>query len=119
MSDESIGRSRGDGLLPTAETRPRMAKAPLRKAEHDEWRERLGRAVERVQHRSGWSLKEFAHAIDRDERQVARWFSGTEHPQFAAIIAVPRLRQELLIALAEAVGESVEITTAITIRRIA
>ena len=103
----------------TPETRPKMAKAPLRNAELDAWRLRVGQAIERVQKRSEWSLKEFAAAIGRDERQVARWFTGTEHAQLAAIVAVPKLHRLLIVALAELAEESIEITTAITIRRIA
>jgi transcriptional regulator with XRE-family HTH domain len=96
-----------------------MVKAHLRNAEMEHWQAQIGEAIERVQKRSGLSLKEFADKVKRNERQVARWFKGQEHPQLAAIIAVPTLRQLLVIALAEVVGESVEITTAITIRRIA
>jgi len=96
-----------------------MAKARLRKAEADEWRLGVGQAIARVQQRSGLSLKEFAAVLHRNERQVARWFTGAENAQLAAIVAVPTLRQLLIVALAELVGESVEITTAITIRRIA
>lgn len=97
--------------------RPQMAKADLRKAERELWRERVGQAIERVRTRSGLSLKEFADAVARDERQCARWITGVEHPQIAAIFSVEQLRQPLIIALAELAGESVEITTAITIRR--
>lgn len=99
------------------ETRSLMLKADLRKTEMDSWRESIGRAIERVQERSGLSLKEFADAVDRDERQVSRWFAGIEHAQLAAILAVPVLRQLLLVALAELIGESVEIETHIRIRR--
>ena len=96
-----------------------MARVSLRKPEAESWRVPVGQAIARVQARSGLSLKEFATAVGRDERQVARWFAGTEHPQLAAIFAVARLRQLLLVALAELAGEQVEITTAITIRRTA
>jgi hypothetical protein len=64
-------------------------------------------------------LKEFAAAVQRDERQVARWFTGVEHPQLAAIFAVPILRPLLVIALAELAGEGIEVTTHIRIVRIA
>lgn len=115
----SLDPSRAADLLPRAESRPRMAKAGLRKPETECWRARIGAAIERVQRRSQWSLKEFAAALQRDERQVARWFNGTEHPQLSAIFAVPELRQLLIIALAELAGTGVEITTAITIREVA
>src|SRR5436190_24351515 len=84
------------------ETRPRMVKADLRKADLPGWREALGAALERMRLLAGFSsLKELSSAIGRDERQVARWIAGTERPQFDALFAVPALRQPLVVALAE------------------
>lgn len=94
-----------------------MAKADLRKAEMDPWRARVGQAMERLKQRSGLSLKEFADAVGRDERQVGRWFDGSEHPQIAAICAVEPLRQLLIIVLAELAGDAVEIETVVRVRR--
>lgn len=94
-----------------------MAKADLRKA--DIWKPRIGQALRRALSLCGWSLKEFAGAVDRDPRQCARWLDGSERPQLDAVFAVEELRQPLVIALAELVGPGVEVTTAITIRRIA
>lgn len=97
------------------------AKSGIRKADLPEkggWRLRVGQAIERTRQLSGLLLKEFAAAIGRDERQVARWISGEERPQLDAIFAVPELRQFLIIALAEKVG-GVDITTQIQIRRTA
>jgi hypothetical protein len=94
-----------------------MVKAVLRNPERDVWRVGVGQAIARVQARSGLSLKEFSAALERDERQVARWFTGLEHPQVAALFAVPALRQLVIVALAELAGESVEIETNIRIRR--
>jgi ribosome-binding protein aMBF1 (putative translation factor) len=119
MSDPIIPSNGAARPLRRSESRPRMVKADLRKADDAAWREKVGQAIARVQQRSGLSLKEFAAAIQRNERQVARWFSGAEHAQLATLVAVPPLRQLLIVALAELVEESVEITTAITIRRIA
>jgi hypothetical protein len=93
-----------------------MAKADLRKAENDAWREQIGRAIERSRLLRGWSLKELAVAVDRDERQVARWIVGSERPQLDALFAVESLRQPLVVALAEMAGEGIEITTHITVR---
>ena len=115
--DPTVPKPSADGHRVLAETRPRMARAHLRNQEVEGWRTRIGEAIERVRSRSGLSLKEFAAAVARDERQVARWINGAEHPQLAAIFAVEPLRLLLLIVLAELVGDSVEITTAITIRR--
>ena len=102
-----------------ADRRSRMAKAQLRNPETDAWRGRIGQAILRVQQRSGLSLKEFAAAVQRDERQVARWFAGTEHAQLAAIFAVERMRHLLIVVLAELAGAHVEVTTSITVKRIA
>lgn len=96
-----------------------MAKAILRKAEGEPWKVQIGRAIQRALSLRGWSLKEFAGALDRDPRQVARWIDGSERPQFDAMFAVETLRQPLVIALAELAGTGVEITTEITIRRVA
>lgn len=100
----------------------RMAKAALgdvRKADLNGWRERVGRAIERCRMLSGFSLKEFAGAVDRNERQVARWISGEDRPQFDLIFAVERLQRPLVIALAELIaGEAVEVETTVRIRRV-
>lgn len=99
-------------------SRPRMAKADLRKAEADaESRRIFGRVILRLRQLSGLSLKEFAALVDRDPRQCARWEDGTERPQFDAIFAALTLRQPLVIAIAELAG--VEVETNIRIRRTA
>ncbi len=103
-------------LLP--ETSAGMLKADLRKAEILEWKTGVGRAIERMRLLASLSLKELADAIKRDERQVARWIAGTERPQFDALFAVPRLRQPLVVAIAElAQADGIEITTHIELRR--
>jgi hypothetical protein len=97
---------------------PRMAKAELvdvRKADVD-WKLQMGKVIERVQ--GPLLLKEFADAIDRDERQVKRWIDGKERPHFDAIFAVDRFRTRLVVALAE-LSHDVDITTTLTIRRTA
>lgn len=96
-------------LLRTDE-RPRMAKADLRKPETDVWRARIGHAIERAKALSGLTLKEFADVCGRDERQVARWFDGSERPQLDAIFSAERLRHPLTQALAEMAGADVEVT---------
>lgn len=105
-------------LLKT-DIRPRMAKADLRKAEIDAWRAHVGRAIERTRLLKGWSLKELAAALERDERQISRWIAGAERPQLDVLLAVDAIRQPLIIALAEIAGEGIEVTTHIAIRRTA
>lgn len=94
-----------------------MAKVDLRKADDEDWKAEVGHAIERVKNMTGLSLKEFADAMDRDDRQVARWIAGVERPQFDALFAVERFRQPLVIALAELIDHGVEVQTHITIRR--
>lgn len=97
-------------------SRPRMAKANLRKAEV-EWRERVGRAIQRAVSLRGWSLKEFADAVQRDERQCARWYDGAERPQFDVIFSIASMQQPLVIAIAELAGTEVEIETVVRVKR--
>lgn len=114
---DGMGSSIAQSQKPVISVDRRMAKADLRKAERDPWREEIGQAIERVKERSGLSLKEFAEAVQRDERQVGRWFDGTEHPQIAAIFAVALLRPLLIVVLAELAGADVDIETVVRIRR--
>lgn len=103
----------------SSDLRPQMAKASLsdvRKADVYEWKEQIGQAIRRT--RGVLSLKEFATAIDRDERQIARWEEGKERPQFDAIFAVRALRGPLVIALAQ-LSEDACVETTIVIRRTA
>lgn len=92
-----------------------MAKAGLPKAETNA----AGVAIARAQTLCGWSLKEFARAAQRGERQLARWIDGSEHAQLDTLFAIVPFRQPLIQALAEVAGAGVEVTTAITMRRIA
>lgn len=93
-----------------------MLKADLRKAETDDFRAGIGRAVDEARRAAGWNLDELAHALGRDPRQVARWISGAERPQFDALLAIPELRGSLIVALARLTSE-IEITTTLAIRR--
>lgn len=90
----------------------RQAKADLRKAE---WRA-IGQAFERTRLLCGLSLKEFADALGRDDRQVARWIAALEPPQVPAVFAVARFQQAFVIALAEQV-DGLEVVTEIRTRR--
>jgi hypothetical protein len=92
-----------------------MAKADLRKAATNE----AGRAIARAMHVRGWSLKEFADAAQRGERQLARWMDGTEHAQLDTLFAIVSFRQPLIVALAECAGLGVEVQTIVTLRKVA
>jgi hypothetical protein len=93
-----------------------MAKADVRKADDEAWKVAVGRVIERAKELSGMNLQQFAAAIHRDERQVARWFTAAERPQFDAIFAVETLRQPLIQALAELAG-NVIVETVVRMRR--
>lgn len=87
----------------------------IRKAESDDsWKE-IGECLEFAQNAVGWSLKELAGAIGRDERQISRWIRGDERTQVDAVFAVARLRQPFVIALAKLA--ECEIETVVRVRR--
>lgn len=98
-------------LLRTPEKAAHMAKADLRKPENH-----AGQAIERAQQLCGWSLKEFAGAANRGERQLARWIDGSEHPQLDTLFAIVVFRRPLIIALAEQAGLGVDVQTVITLK---
>lgn len=100
------------------EMRPGMARAHLRKAETPDFQAQIGASVRRARQSLGWSLKEFAGAVGRDERQVGRWEDGKERAQFDVLWSVAALRGPLVIALA-ALSTDIEIHTTIQIRRLA
>ncbi len=106
--------------LPDLRGSRHLLKAEIR---HTEWRSQIGAALQRAVSLRGWSLKEFAAAVDRDERQCARWINGTERPQLDVLFAEESLRQPLIAALAWAVGVcaelSIEEEVTIRIRRTA
>jgi len=93
----------------------KVTSTEVRKA--DEWRADIGQTVQRAISLLGWSLKEFSAAVDRDERQCARWISGAERPQLDAIFAVQALRGVWVIAIAELAGAEVEIETIVRVKR--
>lgn len=97
----------------------RQAKAGLKGLKEIEtrWRELVGGAIARAIAISGLSQKEVAGLTERDPAQVARWLTGAERPQFDALLAVEKLRQPLIVALAELAGDGVEIETVVRIRR--
>jgi hypothetical protein len=102
-------------LLPLPDIQPRPAKAALRKAASND----AGQAIDRARQLRGWSLKEFAGAAQGGDRQLARWMAGTEHPQLDTLFAIVSFRQPLIQALAERAGVGVDVSTIVTIRKVA
>lgn len=96
-----------------------MAKADVRKAEN---RAQLfidiGACLDVVRREAGLNLDEFSLALGKNPRQVARWIQGSERPQIESVFAVVRFRSALVIALAR-LAEDIDVTTTITVRRIA
>jgi hypothetical protein len=112
-------------LLELPETATATAKADLRKPKtFIDYREKLAREVVEPVLR-GLTLDEVSGLIleatgrDINTRQIARWKTGEERPQFDAIVAVERFRHPLLIAWAQFIGAGVEMETVIKIRRVA
>ena len=93
-----------------------MAKASSRNMNCDFLAE-IGRGIARARLLIGWSKKELAAAVDRDESQISRWEAGKERPQFDALWSVPAFRAPFVIALAELAKDGIEISTEIRIRR--
>jgi hypothetical protein len=117
----SVARDSADRHRTLRDIKPKAVKALLTNgeisADEADFRDLMGKAVERAILLCGWSVKEAADRIRRDRAQVSRWMAGTERPQFDALFAVPELRGPLVIALAEATGEVADVTTTVTIRR--
>ena len=109
--------------LPTpllvTETRPKQAKAALkgvRKTEIERLWAKWGGCIGEVQGVFRMTLQEFAAALQKDERQVARWIAGQERPQIETVLSVERFAGPMLIALAR-VESGVEVDTVIHVKR--
>lgn len=87
-----------------------MARAALRKAETAALQAQIGQCLNRARHWLGWSLKEAAAAIGRDERQVARWERGEERTPVDLVFAVPELQQPFVVQLAQLSGAEARMT---------
>lgn len=117
MANLSVSQAQPSAHLLPSETGARTAKAALRSADginpqHVKW----GGCMAEVMRFSGLSLEEFAFALKKDARQVARQMLGQERPQIEAVLAVDRLQGPMVIALAR-VSHGVEVDTVIHIRR--
>lgn len=98
--------------------RPVMAKANVRIPDVD-WVRAIGGAVQRAVAVVGWSHKEAAAKVGADDAEFGKWINGTRRPQLDRLFAVAELRSPLIIALAQLGGADVEISTSITIRKVA
>lgn len=101
--------SKAQRLLP--EKADQMLRADVRKPESDDAMQEIGGCLDFARRAVGWSLKELAAAVKRDERQVQRWMDGKENTNIAAVFAVAGLRAPFVIALARLAGECEEETT--------
>ena len=79
-------------------------------------RQQLGCCMDEVRRVCGLDLGQFADALGKDSRQVARQIKGDERPQLDAVFAVAAFRAPLVIALARGVAE-IEMFTEMRIRR--
>lgn len=102
-------------LRRTSESRARLPQGDLRKPENND----AGDAIKLAQQLCGWDLQEFANHAKRDERQIARWIEGKEHPQLDTLFAIKGFRKPLILALAKCAGLGVDVQTTITIREAA
>lgn len=94
----------------------RMAQASIRKAENDtDRREEIAVAFDQAS--EAFSLKELSGMLKRDERQIARWKSGTERVPLDVVLGSEALWPRMLIALARLRPEAAEIETIVRIRR--
>jgi ribosome-binding protein aMBF1 (putative translation factor) len=94
-----------------------MAPSHLRKAEKVDFQAEIGGCLERARCWLGWSLKECAAKLGRDERQVSRWESGTERTQVDVVMAVEELQQPFAAQLAKLSGADIHVH--VSFRRIA
>lgn len=94
----------------------KVAAAGIRKADTERYYASLGACMEEVRCVFGLSLKEFADALQKDERQLKRQIDGGDRPQLEAVFAVERFRAPLVIALAKLAAD-VDVVTTITVRR--
>lgn len=90
------------------ETRPRPAKANLRKPESDDSLKELGECLDFARRSVGWTIDELAGKLPppsgkekRDAGQVQRWIDGAERTQVDVVFQVEALRQPFVIALAK------------------
>lgn len=103
------------------DTAPIMAKAHIRKADVADYRRQIAQLVEGLW--AGLTLKEVQARIETatgktvDERQLARWASSADRPQFDVLFAVEEWRVPIVLAYARLAATAVEIETVVRVRR--
>jgi len=118
---DSIARRAAPAHVLLSDVRPVMAKvhsSAVRNADSAQLFAQLGACIEDVRCDAKLTLDEFAHALGKDDRQVARWIKGEDRPQLETVFAVERFRAPLLVALAGLAPE-IRIVTTLTFERIA
>lgn len=87
-------------------------------AEQD-WRERIGRTIERALLLAELTKQELSYAMGyADQSALSRWIAGVERPLFDKLFAVDRFYDSWVIALAER-NPRLEVVTEIRVRRVA
>ena len=83
------------------------------------WRREIGRTIERALTLGRLTKQEMSHAMGyQDQSAISRWIAGVERPLLDKLFAVDAFYDAWVIACAEG-NPRIEVTTAITIRRIA
>lgn len=110
-----VNSSLAQPSLPTPLLLSDKGQKDLRSAEVNPHYVKLGACIAEVMRFSGLSLEEFAFALKKDERQIARQMQGRERPQLEAVLAVDRFQGPMIVALAR-ISQGVEVDTVLHIR---
>lgn len=96
--------------------RPVMAKANVQNLDID-WKQAVGHAIERAVALAGLTKSEAAGKLDVDESEFAKWTRGERRPHLDRLMAIPELRQPLVVALAGLDPDTFTVKTTIEARR--
>jgi hypothetical protein len=106
--------------LSNREKRPTMLKVDLPSGEKGQKLKQIGGCLDFARRYIGWTVQQLAAALERDEKQVARWMRGEERTQVDVVLCVPQLHGPFVIALARLDNKGViEVETTIRIRETA
>lgn len=98
--------------------RPVMAKANVQIQDID-WKQAVGRAIERAVAIAGWTKGEAAGKVDVDASEFGKWMTGERRPHLDRLLAIPELRQPLVVALAALDPDAFSVKHVIETRRLA